>query len=151
MRHLQPRPLKPTLDIKPLVRLATIQNTLIAPDLLGDVVERLDDAQTKLLALLVLGHGNVLDVANEPEVVDEFALDDEGAGADDLGRGVEDGEEEVLVVVLGEPFVARVPLLWGRVIGFVGLRDGEGVRLEGERLKGGRRDDIPLRSRRRLL
>jgi hypothetical protein len=40
-------------------------------------------------------------VADETEVVDELALDDEGAGADDAGGGVEDGEEEVLVVVLG--------------------------------------------------
>jgi hypothetical protein len=118
MRHLQPRPLEPTFDIKPLIRLATVQNTLVAPDLLGDVVERLDDAQAELLALLVLGHGNVLDVADEPEVVDELALDDEGAGADDLVRGVEDREEEILIVVLGEPFVARVPLLWGVLVGF---------------------------------
>jgi hypothetical protein len=46
--------------------------------------------------------------------VDEFALDDERARADDARRRVEDREEEVLVVVLGEPFVACVPILRGR-------------------------------------
>ena len=45
--------------------------------------------------------------------MDELALDDERTGADDSGGRVEDGEEEVLVVVLGEPLVALVPLLTG--------------------------------------
>ena len=48
-------------------------------------------------------------MADEAEVVDEFALDDEGAGADDARGGVEDRQEEVGVVVVGEPFVAGVP------------------------------------------
>jgi hypothetical protein len=76
MRHLQPGPLKPALDIEPLVRLTAIQNTLIAADLLGHGIQGLDDAQTELLPLLVLGHGNVFNVTDEPEVVDELALDD---------------------------------------------------------------------------
>ena len=113
MRHLQPSPLKPTLDIKPLVRLGAIQNTLVAADLLRHKVQRLDYPQPKLLALLVFRDGDVFNVADEPEVVDEFALDDERAGADDAGCGVEDGEHEVLVVMLREPFVACVPLLRG--------------------------------------
>lgn len=45
--------------------------------------------------------------------MDELALDEEGAGADDARRGVQDAEEEVLVVVVRDPFVALVPLLRG--------------------------------------
>jgi hypothetical protein len=55
-------------------------------------------------------------VSDQAEVVDELALDDEGAGTDNAGGRVEDGEEEVLVVVLGEPFVPGVPLLEGCVL-----------------------------------
>ena len=43
---------------------------LVAADLLGHVVESLDDAEAQLLALLVLEHGDVFDVADQPEVVD---------------------------------------------------------------------------------
>jgi hypothetical protein len=113
MRHLQPRPLKPTLDIKPLVGLTTVQNRLIAADLLRDKVERLDNAEPQLLALLVLGDGNVLNVPDEAELVDEFALDDERAGADDGVGAVGDAEEVVCVVARGHPRVALVPLLLG--------------------------------------
>ena len=95
MRHLQPRPLKATLDIKPLIRLTTIQDGLITADLLSHKVQRLDNAQPQLLALLVLGESNVLNVADQPQLVDELALDDQGAGTDDLGGRVEDGDQEV--------------------------------------------------------
>lgn len=70
MRHLQARPPEPALDVEALVRLAAVQDALVAPHLLGDVVERLDDAETQLLALLVLCDGDVLDVADLSEVVD---------------------------------------------------------------------------------
>lgn len=111
MRHLEPSPPETALNIEALVRLGAVQYALVAADLLRNKVERLDGAQAKLLALLVLRDGNVLDVADEPEVVDELALDDEGTGADDAVRRVEDGEQEVLVIVLREPLVALVPLL----------------------------------------
>lgn len=70
MRHLQARPPKPALDVEALVRLAAVEDALVAPNLLGDVVERLDDAETQLLALLVLCDGDVLDVTDLSEVVD---------------------------------------------------------------------------------
>lgn len=113
MRHLQPSPLEPTLYIKPLIRLGAIQNRLITAHLLRHKVERLDNPQPQLLALLVLGHGNVLNVADETKLVDELALDDEGAGADDGVGGVGYAEEEVFVVAGGHPVVAFVPLLLG--------------------------------------
>jgi hypothetical protein len=43
--------------------------------------------------------------------VDKLALDDEGAGADDIGGRVGDAEEVVGVVVGGEVGVALVPFL----------------------------------------
>lgn len=113
MRHLQPRPLKPTLDIKTLIGLTTVQNRLIAADLLRDKVERLNNPEPEFLALLILGDGNVLNVPDEPELVDEFALDDERARADDGVGAVGDAEEVVRVVARGHPGVALVPLLLG--------------------------------------
>ena len=113
MRHLQPRPLKPALDIEPLIVLTTVQNRLIAADLLRDKIKRLNNAQPQLLALLVLGDSNVLNVPDKPELVDEFALDDERTRADDGVGAVRDAEEVVRVVARGHPGVALVPLLWG--------------------------------------
>lgn len=45
MRHLQPGPPKPALDIEALIRLTTVQNSLVAANLLGDEIERLDKFQ----------------------------------------------------------------------------------------------------------
>src|SRR5688572_20019820 len=59
VRHLQAGAAEPALDVEALVGLAAVENALVAPDLLGDVVEGLDDAQAELLALLVLGDGDV--------------------------------------------------------------------------------------------
>lgn len=50
-------------------------------------------------------------MSDEPEVVDELALDDQRAGADDFGALIRDAEEVVGVVVRGYPCVALVPLL----------------------------------------
>jgi hypothetical protein len=95
MRHLQPRPLKTALHVEPLIRLATIQNTLVAPHLLRHVVQRLYDSQSQLLSLLILRHRDVLNVSHQAHVVDEFALHDHGARADDGRGGVEDDENVV--------------------------------------------------------
>jgi hypothetical protein len=70
VRHLQTRSLESALDVETLVRLRAVQNSLVAADVLRHVVQSLDDAQTKLLPLLVLCDGNVLDMADEAEVVD---------------------------------------------------------------------------------
>lgn len=42
MRHLQPSPLIPTLNIEPFIRLAAVQNTLITANLLGHEIQCLD-------------------------------------------------------------------------------------------------------------
>lgn len=64
VRHLQAYSPEAALDVEALVVLAAVENRLIATLLLGDEIKRLDDAQAQLLALLVLGDGNVLDVAD---------------------------------------------------------------------------------------
>lgn len=71
--HLQPSPLEAALDVEALVGLAAVEDGLVAADFLGDEVERLDEAEPQLLALLVLGDGDVLDVTDQPEVVDANA------------------------------------------------------------------------------
>lgn len=70
MRHLQAGPAEATLDIESLICLAAVQYTLVAPNLLGDKVKSLDDPQSQLLALLVLGYGNIFDVTNYAQVMD---------------------------------------------------------------------------------
>lgn len=70
MRHLQASSLEAALDIKPLIRLAAIQDGLVAAHILGDEIQRLDDLQPELLALLIFGYGDVFDVAYFAKVVD---------------------------------------------------------------------------------
>lgn len=67
--HLKTGPPEAALDVEALVRLAAVQDRLVASDLLGNVVQSLDDAQAQLLSLLVLGDGDIFDVADKPEVV----------------------------------------------------------------------------------
>jgi len=111
MRHLEPSPLKPTLNIEALVSLAAVQNRLITPDILGHKVQRLNDPQAQLLALLVLSHSNVLDVPHKPEIMNELALDDERARADDAGGRIEDAKQVVRIGARRHPCVTLIPLL----------------------------------------
>jgi hypothetical protein len=112
--HFQTSPLEATLDVKAFIGLTAVENTLVAPDLLSDGVEGLDDAQTKLLALLVLGDGDVFDVADEAHVVDELALDDHGARAHHRRRLVADHQDVVRVVARRDEVIPLVefPLRW---------------------------------------
>lgn len=74
VRHLEAGALEAALDVEALVGLAAVEDGLVAADALGDVVEGLDEAQAQLLALLVLGDGDVLDVADQTEVVDAVCV-----------------------------------------------------------------------------
>jgi hypothetical protein len=68
--HLETSSSEAALDVETLVGLTAVQDALVAADLLGNVVECLDDSETKPLALLVLCDGDILDVADGAKVVD---------------------------------------------------------------------------------
>lgn len=70
MCHLQPGSSKSTLDVEALVGLTAVQYALVAADLLGNIIERLDDPQSQLLALLILRHCDVFNMANYSKVMD---------------------------------------------------------------------------------
>lgn len=80
--HLQSSSSEATLDVKSLVRFATVEDGLVATDLVGDEVERFDQSQSQLLALLVLGDCNIFDVANLAKSMDtvRIAVSDRAAG-----------------------------------------------------------------------
>jgi hypothetical protein len=118
MRHLQTGALESALDIETLIRLAAVQNALIAAHSLSHSVQGLDDPQPKLLALLVLGHGNVLDVADQAHIMDELALNNYGTGADNFFLFVADDEDVIGVVARRDEIVAGVEL------GKCGFADG---------------------------
>lgn len=70
MGHLQACATESALDVEALVGVAAVEDALVAANLLGDVVEGLDQAEAELLALLVLGDGDVFDVADLAQAVD---------------------------------------------------------------------------------
>lgn len=74
MRHLQARSSEAALDVETLIRFAAVENALVAADLLGDKVKRLDQAKAQLLALLVAGDRNVFNVSDRSKVVNAVGL-----------------------------------------------------------------------------
>lgn len=70
VRHLETSTAETALDVEALVGLAAVKDALVAADLLGDEIESLDEAETELLALLVLCDGDVLDVTDLAKAVD---------------------------------------------------------------------------------
>jgi hypothetical protein len=77
--HLETSSSEATLDVEALVGLAAVENALVAPDLLGNKVQGLDESKAQLLALLVLGDCDILDVTDGAEVVD--AMGEDGSAA----------------------------------------------------------------------
>lgn len=67
--HLESGPAKTTLDVEALVNFAAVEDGLVAADVLRNVVKGLNHSQSKLLALLVLGDGDIFDVSNSAEGV----------------------------------------------------------------------------------
>ena len=84
---------------------------LITPNLLSNEIQRLDNPQPQLLPLLIFRDRNILNMPHQPQIMNEVALNDERACADDFGGAIGDAEEEVLVVAVRYPLVAFVPLL----------------------------------------
>lgn len=106
MCHLETRSLESALDVEPLVGLTAVQDALVATDVCGNEIEGLDDFESELLALLVLGYRYILDVSDETEVVDarmrqwvftsrnlghlQLPLHDQCAGSDDPSMVLDD-------------------------------------------------------------
>jgi len=109
--HLQPSASKAAFEIETLVWFGTVEDALITTNLLGNVVQRLDKPQSQLFALLLPRDGNVLDMADDPQRVDELSLDDQASGADDKATAVADDDQEILVTSLGHEVVTVGPLL----------------------------------------
>lgn len=87
------------------VLVAAVQDRLVAPTVLADARQRLDDAEPELLALLTFVDGNVLDVAHAPESAEELALDEDGPDGDDAVRGLVDDHDSVVRMQRGFPEV----------------------------------------------
>ena len=108
MRHLQTGPFESTLGVKPLIRLAAVQDTLVTAYPLRHLIQGLDDPQPQFFPLLIFGHCDVFDVADPTKIVDEFVFDEDGSCADDSGGIVEHDQDIVGVVVAEEVVVAGI-------------------------------------------
>ena len=98
MCHLEPSSSVSTLYIESFVRLTAVQYTLIASHLLCQVVQCLYESQAQFLPLLVLGNGDIFDMAHKTEAVDELALNDYGTCTDDDVLAIADHEDIVGVI-----------------------------------------------------
>lgn len=78
--HFEASSFETAFDVKPLIGLATVENAFVTTDLFCHMIESLDDSQSQFLALLIFGHSNIFDVADESHVVNELPLHDDGAG-----------------------------------------------------------------------
>lgn len=65
------------------IRVTAVQDGLIAPAVLADPSQRLDDAQAYLLPLDILVHRDVLNVSDAPESTQELALNENTSDTDD--------------------------------------------------------------------
>lgn len=74
MSHLEPSSSETTFNVEPLVGLAAIENSLVASDVCGNVIESLNHTQTQLLSLLVFRDGNIFDVASLAERVNAIIV-----------------------------------------------------------------------------
>ena len=75
------------------VAIATVEDSLVAAAVLADPGQRLDDAQTELLPLLALVHGDIFDMPHTAKPTQELAFDEDGADRDDtVGRLVDDDD-----------------------------------------------------------
>lgn len=80
------------------IRVTAVQDSLIAPAVLADPSQRLDDAQADLLPLDILVHRDVLNVSHTPESAQELALDEDTSDANDPVRVAVDYDECVVGV-----------------------------------------------------
>lgn len=71
--HLKTGSSKTTLDVKPFVGVATVEDALVTARLLGDKVESLNEPKPEFHPLLVFGNSNVFDVADSAKIVNAIS------------------------------------------------------------------------------
>jgi hypothetical protein len=65
------------------VSIAAVKDGLVTAHVFRDVRESFDDAQAEFFTLHLAGDGDILDMPDAAESAQEFALDEDAAGADD--------------------------------------------------------------------
>jgi hypothetical protein len=98
MGHLEPCSSVSTLHIESFVCLTAIQYALIASHLFCQVVQCLYESQAQFLPLLVLGNGDIFDMAHKTEAVDELALNNYGTRTNDDVLAIADHQDIVGVI-----------------------------------------------------
>ena len=83
------------------ILVTTVQDRLVAPAVLADARQSLDDTETELLALLAFVHGDILDVAHAPESAEELPLDEDGSDSNDAVRGLVDNDYAIVRMLCG--------------------------------------------------
>ena len=98
------------------VAIAAVQDRLIAPAVLADARERMNNTQAELLALLGLVHGDILDMAHAAKPTEKLALDEDSAHRDDSVRGLVDNDDGVVCARCStDCFELCAPCLFTRV------------------------------------
>ena len=122
MRHFQTGPLEAAFDIEALVEFRAVKNRLrrvslnpenktvqeretnrqiktylITPNISSHKVQRLNNPQPQLLALLSLLDSNILNMTNQTERMNKLALDDQTPGPDNPIRAITHNKQVILV------------------------------------------------------
>lgn len=102
-------------DRRTYIVIAAVKDCLVAPAVLADIRERLDDPQPELLPLLALVDCDILNVADAAETSEELAFNEDAADGDDsVCRFVDDDERVVRVRCGAHGVELRLPccLAW---------------------------------------
>lgn len=86
-------------------------NHLVAANLLSNKIQSLNNPQTQLLALLILLHRNILNVAHHTKRVNKLALHNQTSSTDNVILSIAHDKHVILVVAGSDPVIALVPLV----------------------------------------
>ena len=86
----------PQEQARTYILIVTVENRLVAPAVLADARERMNNTQAELLALLALVYGDILDMAHAAKSAQELALDEDSADGDDAVRRLVDDDNAVV-------------------------------------------------------
>ena len=86
MCHLETSSLITTFHVESFIRFRAVKDCLVASNFLCDVIQCFYDMKAKVFSLLVFCDGNVLDVTDEPEIMDAVGVQLRGAVVQVKGR-----------------------------------------------------------------